>query len=558
MFFIIRRAFIYLSGAERRVFFLSCIVFLISLGYLSVSWFFWNTTIAAARGGNLIEGVVGQPTYVNPILSDTATSGDLVALAFASLPSLAESIKISANGLTYTVRLKDGLLWSDGTPIVSDDVIFTVSAIQNPAIRSPLYVNFLGTEVKRISERELEFTLAAPYAFFSNTLATLRPAPRHIFGSIPPENIRLSGYNLEPVGSGPMKFSSISKRKDGFITEYTMMRNRMFSGTPSYLDQITFKFYETTSALRDAFNRGEVHAFLTSLPEDVSGVTIAHRIVSMPSARYYAVFFNPYSNLAISDKLVRRALIGAVDKERIVEEIWNGNAEIVRGPLLPQMYGYAPEVYPQSEFSKDNAVLLLERAGYALISTTTVDGREIQIRTKRGREVPVELNFTIVVPNVPSLKKVAEFIRDDWKSIGVNLEIRISDAGALDEIIQRRDYEMILFGGILGNNPDLFAFWHSSQKMHPGLNLALYESSVADALIEASRREVLEDRLKKTMTSLQSQIIQDAPAIFLFSNPYLYVTRNNVRGADSTFIPVQSDRFANIAQMYVRAVRVFR
>jgi len=558
MFFVLRRAFIYLSGAERRVFFLSCIVFLVSLGYLSVSWFLANTTIAAVRGGNLIEGAVGQPTYVNPILSDTAISNDLAALAFANLPSLAESIKVGANGRTYTVRLKDGLLWSDGMPIVSDDVVFTVSAIQNPETHSPLYVNFLGTEVKRISERELEFTLDVPYAFFSNTLAVLRPAPQHVFGSIPPENLRLSGYNLEPVGSGPMKFGSISKRKDGFITEYIMVRNQMFSGTPPYLDRITFRFYETASALRDAFNRGEVHAFLASSPEGISGITISHRLVLMPSAMYYAVFFNPYSNLAISDKSVRKALISAINKEKIVEEVWSGNAEVVRGPLLPQMYGYAPEVYPQSEFSKSNAELLLERAGYALISTTTADGQEVQIRAKRGREAFIKMSFTIVVPDTPSLNEVARLIQSDLASIGVRLQIRTVDAAALDEIIQRRDYEMILFGHVLGNNPDLFAFWHSSQKMYPGLNLALYESSIADTLIEASRRETLEEKLKRTMTSLQSQIIQDAPAVFLLSPSYAYVARNNVRGVVSSFTPTQSDRFANISQIYVRAVRVFR
>lgn len=285
---------------------------------------------------------------------------------------------------------------------------------------------------------------------------------------------------------------------------------------------------------------------------------MAHRLVSMPSAKYYAAFFNPYSNLALSDKTVRKALIGAVDRKKIVEQVWGGNAEIVRGPLLPQMYGYAPEAYPQSEFSREAAASLLDRSGYALISTTTAEGRDAQTRVKRGREAPITLNFTMVVPNTPALNETARLIRDDWNNVGVDVQIKTVDAAALDEIIQKRDYEIILFGDILGNSPDLFSFWHSSQRMYPGLNLALYQSSLADTLIEASRREVREDKLKKTMASLQSQIIEDAPALFLFSPPYVYVLRNDARGVSGEFIPVQSDRFRRVSEWYVRTVRVFR
>ena len=93
-------------------------------------------------------------------------------------------------------KLRGGLIWDDGRPLTSDDVLFTMRTIQNLETNSPIYKNWQGVLVERISELQIKFTLPAPYVFFENNLSRLPIIPKHIFGTIPISNLRLSSYNL--------------------------------------------------------------------------------------------------------------------------------------------------------------------------------------------------------------------------------------------------------------------------------------------------------------------------------------------------------------------------
>ena len=125
----------------------------------------------------------------------------------------------------------------------------------------------------------------------------------------------------------------------------------------------------------------------------------------------------------------------------------------------------------------------------------------------------------MTVPEIPFLVETANLIKEDWLKIGVKLNLTVHSPQQInDEIIKTRNYQMLIFGNIFGNgdSPDLYSFWHSSERFYPGLNLALYENKTADTLIQSIRKTLNDLKRQADLSSLQSIIIQDYPAVFLF------------------------------------------
>ena len=187
-----------------------------------------NTTVVApAYGGSFSEGIVGNPQYINPILSQANDSDrDVTELIFSGLtkynskgeivPNLAEKYSIGDNGKLYEFFLRKDVKWHDGKPFNADDVIFTINTIQNPDFRSPLRVNWVGVEVERVDDYTIKFTLKNAYApFLANT--TIGIIAKHIWEKIPSTDFSLSPENLNPVGTGPYKLNKIKKDNEGFI-----------------------------------------------------------------------------------------------------------------------------------------------------------------------------------------------------------------------------------------------------------------------------------------------------------------------------------------------------
>ncbi len=523
-----------------------------------------KTEVVPVSGGEYREGIAGQPTFINPVLiNGNDPDRDIVKILFKSVVDLAETAKASENGKIWTIRLKEDVKWHDGELVTSDDIIFTVQTIQNPDSRSPLFPVWQGVSAERISEREVKLVLPNPYTFFKNTLAELRPIPKHLFASIPAANLRLSSYNLEPIGSGPFKFLSFDKRRDGFISKYYLIADKNYVGKKPYLERIVFKFYSDENELIHAFNSGAIDGFGGMNEKNLAKINIQHQLFEIRMPRYYAIFFNQYASPALKDKNVRLALNYAVDKKEIVGKIFDNYAVLVAGPLVPGMKGYAPEVYPQDSFSLEKAESALETDGWKKnsegIREKSFPPIEEINKISRQKELPVKLEFNLIVPETPFLIETANLIKEDWARIGIKLNLVVMPPNKInDEAIKTRNYEMILFGNIFGNNPDLFSFWHSSERFYPGLNLALYESKTADALIESVRRSPDAKTQETYLANLQSVIIEDAPAVFLFSPNYFYVTRAWLKGMNDKFIAGTSDRFQNLEDWYIKTARVFK
>ncbi len=541
------------SRKEKLLFAVSFLAFLSSSIIWAAGFFSQMTVLAAVSGGEYVEGVVGQPSFINPVLSSPGgVDSDINELVFSKLFDLSDSVKMSDNGKIWDIRLKADIFWDDKQPITSQDIDFTIKKIQNSDMQSPLESMWRGTQTEVISKLEMKVSLSEPYFFFDETLKNLMIIPAHLFTDTPAANIKISDYNLEPTGNGPFKFQSFKKEKSGFISEYKFVRNETYFNKKPYIESVVFKFYKSEDELINAFNSGEISGFGGLSAKNLEKISINSKIFSLMMPRYYALFFNSYAQKNLAGKNVRMALDYATDKKKIIDEVFNGDAAVADGPIVLGMNGYNPEVSSESVFSPEKAMSILDADGWKV--------GEDGVREKIIKKETLRLEFNAISPKVQFLEDAVNIIASDWARIGVNLNVLVKSLEEIDEIIKTRNYEMIIFGNSFTSysNPDLSSFWYSSQKFYPGFNLSLYENKSVDNLIEISRETMSDSKRQSALSSLQSLIVGDQPAIFLFSPDYTYVSKQQLEGFEETEINSASDRFKNIENWYIRTARVFK
>lgn len=506
-----------------------------------------KTDIYPVSSGRFTEGIVGQPIFINPILSErNGPDSDISRLLFADLKTIVENYSSNSDRRVYNVRIKGGLVWEDNKPLTADDVIFTIKAIQDPDTNSPLYSSWKGVKVERSSELEIKITLPHPYSMFETIMLDLRPVPKHIFASVPFAHMKLSSYNLEPISSGPFKLSKIEKRKDGFITDYLLERNSRFSGNKPWLDKFTFKFFSNEEEMIKSFNFGNINGFALSDVKKISKIRVPKNInyISMP--RYYAIFFNPYNNPLLKDTNLKTALNYATDKIKIIKNALNETALAINNPVV-----FSPDYDPAPDFSIEKALEVLNASNWNLNSERIWE-LQSGISAKKAE-------FGLTVFPVPFLIETAKIIKEDWEKIGIKININIPSPGDFEsEIVKPRNYELLLFGNMYGNNLDPFSFWHSSQKFDPGLNFSIYENKSSDYIIEQLRTENDDDKRLKELKKLGALIKSDQPAIFLYSPYYVYITSKNLNGFDSKGLNLPADRLSSVSDWYVKTARVFK
>lgn len=552
MFYKISQIFKSLTKKERRVFIAASSVFLVSAVILGVTTFYQTTTPEAVEGGSYTEGIVGQPVTINPLIAgDNDADRDMIALLFAGLLDLAESYKSDETGKIWTIVLKEDLKWSDGKPLTSADVAFTIGTIQNPDARSPFFTTWQGVLAERISEREIRLTLKNTYAFFLDNIKSLRIAPQHVFDNIPPQNFRLSDFNLKPIGSGPYKFVSFNKREDGFITDYYLTSNKYYALKKPFIKKFNIKFFTNKTDAIEAFNAKDINGVGNLDNNDLVSFKINHQLISVNRPRYYAVFFNQSSTAPLKEKEVRLALSAATDRKKILEEALMGQGTAAYGPIPEGVTGYDAEIFSSEIFSLDRATSTLEKAGWKL--------EEDGIRAKIINKNKVRLEFDLIVPEAKFLIETAKILKEDWQKAGVNINpIILKTSDVIETAIKPRNYQMVIFGNTLNNNPDVFSFWHSSQRFEPGLNLALYSDKSADNLLESIRQNLNEDSRLEDLSKFQ-KIINDAkPAVFLYSPKYLYAAPKDLGGFSAESIAAPANRFEEVNGWYLKTARVFK
>jgi len=549
---------------------LTLIIFLSIVGLLFNNYII-RTQTAPKIGGTYAEGIVGQPRYINPVLSQTNdTDRDLAELMFSGLlkyggqgnliPDLAESYEIGDEGKTYNIYLKKNIFWHDQQPLTADDVIFTLTVIQNPEYKSPLRIRWQGVEIEKIDDLAIRFKLKNAYAPFLHNLTT-GIIPKHLWAGVPAADFPLAEYNLKPIGSGSYQFKKLVKDKNGRIQSIELARNEKFylapnsedNDQPPFIEKIVFKFYKTQEELIAAFNQGKIDGLSNISAANLDKIDDNAELHQINLPIYYAIFFNQTESKALSDKNVRLAFNYATDKQEIIGAALSGKGKVAESPILADWLENAPEE-KKYDFDLEKAKEILENNGW---KDNDNDGvREKKINKDKEE---TKLEIALLTTDWPELEQTAQIIKEQWEKIGarVNLEI-INSLSVQQDYIRTRNYQAILFGEILAADPDPFAFWHSSQRKDPGLNLALYQNKKADELLEESRQILDSQKRLEKYNEFQKILLEDAPAVFLYSSYYLYPVDEKVKGIAAEKLPTPSQRFSQIENWYINTKRVMK
>lgn len=558
----LKKALTSFSLTEKVIFWIFAAVFLGSalLMLVQVSNEFLVTV--PDKGGELTEGIIGSPRFANPLLAISDADKDIVSLVYSGLlkatpdgkliPDLAESYSISEDGKTYIFILKSKAEFHDGTPVTASDVEFTISKISDSELKSPRRANWEGVAVEKISDREIHFTLKQAYApFLENT--TVGILPKHIWKNITAEEFAFSDYNISPIGSGPYLVKSIGRNNAGIPNSYSL---RSFSdnalGEP-HISKITLRFYPNAGDLATALDQGDVDSVSGLSPDVVKElVKKGKQELDTTLPRVFAMFFNQNQAPLFTNKEVRQALTLASDKESIVTNILHGYGTVIDGPIPPRVITDDQAIASSTEERIVAAKALLEKNGWTM-------NTETGIYEKKTSKTTTPLSFTLATGDAPELRATAEQLKSDYAKIGAELTLEIFEGGSLNQnIIRPRKYDALLFGVIVGRDHDLYPFWHSSQRNDPGLNVALYVNSTADKLLEQARATNDETVRNETYDLFEKEILNDVPAVFLYSPSFLYVVPKKVNNIHIGNLTTSADRFSNIQDWYIETNKVWK
>jgi len=262
--------------------------------------------------------------------------------------------------------------------------------------------------------------------------------------------------------------------------------------------------------------------------------------------RYFAVFFNQTKSVPLASDEVREALAYATDRQEVINNVLDGNGNAIYSPILPGMIGYS-DAQEKRSFDLEKAKQILESNNWKLND----DG----IRSKDN--MPLQIN--LATTDWPELSQTAQIIKSQWEKIGIKVNINnLSISDIQQNYIRPREYDALLFGQVLGADPDPYSFWHSSQKRDPGLNLSLFGDSDTDKLIENGRTEFDANKQAVIYTDFQNKLNAEIPAIFLYSPDYIYPVNKKVQNIDIVNLILPAERFANIDKWYISTKRIWK
>lgn len=346
--------------------------------------------------------------------------------------------------------------------------------------------------------------------------------------------------------------SSITRDSGGIPERYKLVSFNRYYDHEAFLESLDIHFYSNERAAIDAYNDGNVESIAGISAQETSRIastTPSAKILTSPLPRIFGIFFNQSSAPVLSDEEVRRALDVALDKRRFVNELLYGYGTSINSPIP---VGITSSSSATTQIgNKDKAKEILIKSGWV----QNADG----IMEKKDKKSTQTLEFSITTADTPELKQAAEIAKSEWESIGVKVSVKVFEYGDLSQnIIKTRKYDALLFGEFIGKDLDLYAFWHSSQRNSPGLNVAMYVNSKTDKLLETAR-ETSDERIKEKAYEDFEKIIKDEiPAVFLYSPDYIYIVPEKIGGINFGKITNSADRWYDIDKWYTETDNVWK
>lgn len=513
-------------------------------------------------GGVYEEAVVGSLIRLNPLLTYfNPVDADPVSLIFRGLirfdskglpqPDLAESWGISRDGETYNFSLRQDAVWHDGTPVTSQDVVFTIELLRSedfPA-RPDLKAFWQEIEVRAPLENTLQFQLPEPYAPFLDYL-TFGILPVHLLGDMTPTEIVDARYNLEPIGCGPYRFNGLLVEDDQ-IRGISLKKFADFYGDEAYLEEVIFKYFPDNTSAWEAYQDGEVqgvgHITEEILPRALADPALNLYTVRMPEV---ALIFLNLDNPEVpffQEIEVRRALLTGLNRQWIIDHILNGQAVIASGPVFPKTWAYFDGL-EEIDFDPDQALKIIKNAGY----TFPAEGGNARTRETEDGET-IRLEFTLLYPDDERFTAIAEVVQENWTALGFDVTLEaVPYQELIGEYLEKRTYQAALVEINLSNtpDPDPYPFWHQTQTTG-GQNYSIWNDQRASEYLEQARIIPDPNERARLYRNFQVRFMDQLPALMLYYPMYTYGVSEDVKGVRIGPIFQPSDRLDTITDWYL-------
>ena len=446
--------------------------------------------------------------------------GDYLPELAAEVPTL-ENGGLSADGTTYTVRLRPEARWHDGTPVTAADVIYTWQVITDPDLPIPTRTVWQDIEtIEAVDDHTLVVTFPGPNVTFlgAAAFAGAYVLPAHLLEGT---DLNASPFHRQPVGSGPFR---LVEWQAGTLLRFERVDDH-WAG-PAGLDSVVIRIVPGAEAQRALLERGEVDLVLqlamTELPF-VQGLA-NYDAVPVPTFANWQVWLNN-EDPVLEDVRVRQALVYAIDRELIAAALLGGLTEPNDAAIPPSHWAHADDVrrYP---YDPESAERLLDEAGW----TRPAPGA---VRTRNGRELEVEV---INIAGQADRLQVIQAIQSFWREVGVRGEVRSIDAASFPPTLGAGEYQA--------------AYGFFSEQQEPTWNLWLgtnwqrYGNEEAFDLLREYGVTIDRDERLALAQAFQRQVAEDVPVLFIAPRPLLAVASTALEG----YAPTTTTSLWNVAR----------
>jgi peptide/nickel transport system substrate-binding protein len=513
---------------------------------------------ARPRSGwrSFVKGVAGVPQYLHPVWCQNRNNNvdsDICQLVYRGLmrlgengrivPDLAESWNVT-DGRVYQFRLKPNLFWHDGRPLTVDDVIFSYSILQDPALAEipGLPAPWRSVTIEKLDDRTLQITLPQPFAPFLD-LTTVGILPQHIYQATPARTLVTEPLTANPIGAGPMRIVEMA-------SDHVRLEPSPFNGgTTPFISALEFRFFPDYGNVVAAFDAQQIDGLSLLAPGDARNAAARDdvQLFSSVESGYENVVLNINNPNApfFQNRSVRQALLYALDRERLIDEVLSGQGIVARGLRSPGHWAYTPEVR-QYPYDPAAAQALLDQAGW-------LDSDGDGVREKDGRP----FSFILLVKDDNLHQQIGAQLVADWAKIGVQAEVQaVPFSGLVTDFLAPRAFEAALIDWNQIGDPDPYAQWHSSQIEGNGQNYAGWQNAEADQLMEAARQITDEAERKALYAQFQTIFAEELPSLPLFHPLYTYGASTRVQNLQIGALNAPAERFDGFANWYIDARRV--
>ncbi|MGH2538015.1 MAG: peptide ABC transporter substrate-binding protein [Candidatus Promineifilaceae bacterium] len=511
------------------------------------------STRVPAAGGTLVEGVVGLPAQLNPLLA-AANPVDLQLsnLIFEGLtgydangllqPALARSWRVSEDMRRFSFTLRQDALWHDGEQVTAEDVLFTYRLLQEEEFPAPEALRTLwqSVTITQTGRFGVDFGLPQPYGPFLDAV-TLGILPAHVFGDATPAEVAAHRFNRQPIGAGPFLVVPGSDWGDSGVLRLAPNPNSWPEGTR--LAELEYRFFPDYGALAAAFERGEIQAIFSAPSAELPALALLPgvRLFSSGAPELTQLYFNlSESGSPLARGLDgRRAIAAGLDREALVDQALNGQGLLLEGPYLPDSWAFAPGLAAAYGYDPAAARALLDAAGWTL-----TDGGRVRQNGDQRAELRLLAN------NSPAHQALAAVVSDQLAEIGVVVSVEAVEWDAYRAALAGREFDLALVDVAGARDPDLYDFW-SQEAIVRGHNYAAWNNRAASEALEAGRKLVAVEARRPYYHTFQRLFGEQLPALTLYQHVQTYALSEEVEGAEVGPVREARNRYAGLAGWFI-------